>query len=239
MRYLLLLAPVLVAAPFALLGCPADDPAAPADAGPDVVVADAIEEPLPATCDAGFLGDPSQPPQIEIRALQADGTDVPLEEGGDVAIVFPPQGGRVLFVGVRALNVDACGIQVTGALRDIATKQIRLDGRTLNLERESDGWGTSGTGTTVDFEDSALIGNYSNVPVCPNEWASVDIFDQSFELELLVQDRQNRQVSKTIHVTPRCSEPGAKETACRCLCKHGYVLGETCGEDAGTDGGML
>ena len=237
LRRILLLA--LCASPLALLlGCPNDDPAPATDAGVDAP-ADVVSEPLPSICDAGFLGDPSKDPQIELRALKADGTDVPLNEGDDVAIVFPPQGGRVVFLGVRALNVDACGIQVTGALRDIATQQVRVDGRTLNLEREADGWGTSGTGTTVSFEDSALIGNYSNVPVCPNQWAGVDIFDQSFELEVLVQDRQKRQVSKTIHVTPRCAEPGAKETACRCLCKKGYVLGESCGEDAGVDAGTL
>ena len=226
----------LCASPLALLGCPNDDPATAPDAGVDAA-ADAFEEPLPATCDAGFLGDPSKDPEVEIRALTADGTDVALNDGDDVAMLFPPQGGRVLFVGVRALNIDACGIQVTGALRDLTTRQVMADGRTLNLEKEADGWGTSGHGTTVDFEDSAQIGNYSNVPVCPNNWASVDIFDQPFELDVLVVDRQKRQVSKSIHVTPRCAEPGAKETACRCLCKQGYVLGQTCGEDAGTDAG--
>ena len=63
------------------------------------------------------------------------------------------------------------------------------------------------------------------------------MFNQTFELEVLVQDRRKRQVSKKIKVTPRCAETGAKESACRCLCKKDYVLGETCGEDAGTDGG--
>lgn len=227
-----------VAAPAALLlgGCPGGDDAGPqGDAGPDVVVIDAP----PSVCDAGFLGDPSKEPIVELRALKTDGTDVPLNDGDDLAVIFPPQGGRVAFVGVRAINVDGCGIQLTGALRDTTTAQIRADGRTLNLDREPDGWGTSGRGTTAKIEESALIGNYSNIPLCPNQWASTNIYDETFELEVLLQDRGKRQVSKKIKVTPRCSEPGSKEVTCRCLCKKDYALGEACGEDAGADGGKL
>jgi hypothetical protein len=140
-------------------------------------------------------------------------------------------------VGVRALNLDGCGAQVTGALRDLGSRQVRLDGRTVNLRKQADGWGTTGTGTTTNLEDSAAIGDYSNIPTCPNQWADVDVFDQPFELEVIVQDRRKKKASKIIRVTPRCAEPGAKETACRCLCKHGYQLGEACGDDAGTDAG--
>lgn len=232
MRRILITA--LLALPAALLGgCPGGDDGGPGDAGSEVAV-DA-----PTDCPAGFLGDPAKEPMIELRALKTDGTDVPLADGDDLAIIFPPQGGRVAFVGVRAINVDGCGIQITGALRDIGSAQIRVDGRTLNLDREPDGWGTSGHGTTTKIEESALIGNYSNIPLCPNQWANVDVFDQTFELEVLVQDRRKKQVSKKIKVKPRCAEPGAKEVACRCLCKKNYVLGESCGEDAGTDGGTL
>jgi hypothetical protein len=233
MRRILVIA--FLAAPAILLGgCPGGEGEGTVDAGPDVPAIDA-----PNVCPAGFLGDPTKEPEIELRALTVEGKDVPLNDGDDLAVIFPPQGGRVVFVGVRAINVDACGIQITGALRDIGTAQIRLDGRTLNLEPEPDGWGTSGRGTTIKFEDSALIGNYSNIPVCPNQWAAVDIFDQTFELEVLVQDRRKKQVSKKVKVTPRCAEPGAKLVACRCLGKKNYVLGESCGEDAGTDGGTL
>lgn len=215
-----------------LTGCP------DGEVGQVAVDAGAEAEPdAPSDCPAGFLGDPSKEIELELRALRADGTDVPLGEGNDLAIVFPPQGGRVAFVGVRARNLDGCGVQVTGALRDVGSRQIRVDGRTVNLRKESDGWGTTGQGTTTKLEDSAAIGDYSNVPVCPNQWADIDVFDHPFELEVLVQDRRKKKMSKVIKVTPRCAEPGAKESACRCLCKKGYVLGASCGEDAGAEGG--
>jgi hypothetical protein len=236
---MLSLVAAIASATIATAGCPgAGDVQAGADAGPEAAP-DAPDAPdAPSDCPAGFLGDPSREIELELRALTADGTDVPLLDGADLAIVLPPQGGRVSFVGVRALNLDGCGVQVTGALRDLATRQIRIDGRTVNLRKEPDGWGTTGQGTTTNIEDSAAIGDYSNIPVCPNQWAESDIFDTPFELEVLVQDRHKKKMTKVITVTPRCSEPGPKEAACRCLCKKGYVLGQSCGEDAGApDGG--
>lgn len=229
MRGISFLVVPMVAAALVLAGCPGGGDATPGvDAGPEAG---------PADCAAGYLGDPSKDIQLELRALRADGTDVALNDGDDLAIVFPPQGGRVSFIGVRATNLNGCGVQVLGALRDLGSRQVRTDGRTVNLQKEPDGWGTTGQGTTTNIADSAAIGDYSNVPVCPNEWADVDIFDQTFELEVQVKDRSKKSATKVIKVTPRCSEPGAKATACRCLCKHGYVLGESCGEDAGVPEG--
>lgn len=221
---------VLLASSAALLaGCPDDPVATPSGNG-------GVES-GPSTCPAGYLGDVDAPIQMELRALKADGTDVPLNDGDDLAVIFPPQGGRVAFVGVRATNLDGCAVQITGALRDPSTQQVRLDGRTVNLKRQDDGYGVAGMGTGSNIADSAEIGDYSNVPLCPNQWASKDIYDQPFELELLVTDRNRKTMSKKITVTPRCAEPGEKETACRCLCRNGYVLGEACGEDAGIDAG--
>ena len=211
-------------------GCPEDGGprAPPADAG-------AGDVQLESVCPTGYLGDPNADAIIELRALRADGTDVPLNDGDDLAVLFPPQGGRVSFVGVRALNVDGCGLQIVGALRDPTTKQLRLDGRTVNLRREPDGWGTTGRGTATNIADSAEIGDYSNIPLCPNQWAEQDVFDERFELEVVITDRRKKTISKKIAVIPRCAEPGEREVSCRCLCRKGYVLGETCGEDAGVD----
>ncbi len=226
-RILLLSAFVLPPLPL-LAGCPkSEDPETP-DGGFDAA----------SICPTGFLGDPSKEPVVELRALKADGTDVPIGEGDDLAILFPPQGGRVSFVGVRATNIDGCAVQIIGALRDPISKQVRFDGRTVNLRREPDGWGTTGRGSKTKIEDSDEIGEYSNIPLCPNQWAEDDIFDKPYDLEIEIIDRfQKVRVLKKISVIPRCAEPGPKETACRCLCRKGYVLGELCGEDAGVEAG--
>ena len=84
----------------ALQGCPDEEPDAPSrDAGPDAS----------SVCPTGYLGDPLLPPVIELRALRADGADVPLADGDDLAVLFPPQGGRVAFVGVRLGRIASRG----------------------------------------------------------------------------------------------------------------------------------
>ena len=214
-----------------LCACSSESIVAPAtDAGTDA--------PVTSICPTGILGDPSLPIEIEIRTLNAGGVDEPLADGADLALIFPPQGGRVSFVGVRATNLDGCSVQLTAALRDTSTGHLQLDGRTQNLEREgASSWGTSGKGTTTNLEDATALGNYSNIPICPNQWASQSIFDNPFELVVKIEDRNKRSATKTIKVTPRCAEPGQKETSCRCICKLGYTLGEPCGE--AVDGGVL
>jgi len=218
-----------------LAGCPEDGPVTPsADAGPDTALIDAG----PSPCATGFLGDPSKEPEIELRALTVDGTDVPLVDGNDLAIILPPQGGRVSFVGVRVRNMDGCAMKIIGAMRDPSSGLVTIDGRTVNLTREPDGWGTTGRGANItNIDDSQAIADYSNIPLCPNSWSKQDVFDKPHEIEVVVTDRRQKTISKVVTITPRCSQPGERETACRCLCRRDYVLGDLCGEDAGTDAG--
>ena len=98
--------------------------------------------------------------------------------------MFPPQGGQVIFVGIRATNVDGCALQLTGALRDLATQEVRVDSRTVDLIPRGDGWGVSG------MRDIGLgVANFANVPVCPNEWSSTNIYGTVYGLEVTAQDR--------------------------------------------------
>ena len=189
-----------LAAAVALTGCPDDEP-----------------PPEPDVCQL-FLGDPELAPELEIRALPIGAPSVPVADGDTVDITMPPQGGRVVFTGVRATNLCAKGVQLTGSLRDTATGRLMADGRTINLEPGDDGWGSS---TDAD------ISTFSNVPVCPNQWSSRDIFDQDYELTLHVVDRDGLTATRTATVRPVCAEPDL-EVECRCICKQGYVLGEAC-----------
>lgn len=200
-----------------LLGCSSNSVSSTPDAAPPQVDAD---------CPVGVLGDTSMPIEFEFRVLHVDGSDAPLADGDDVPLVFPPQGGRVIFVGVRAKNIDGCGVQLTGALRDMSNGQVRIDSRTVNLIPTGDGWGTS---APPSQSISSARDTYSNVPVCPNQWATSDVFDHEFILEVTVEDKEKRKLTKSIKVTPRCAEPD-KLAECRCICKVGYVLGEQCAD---------
>jgi hypothetical protein len=180
--------------------------------------------PDPVPCRAGFLGDASSPVDFDFLAVSAAYDAVPLDAGGSLPILTPPQGGRVVFVGVRATNLDSCGVQLTGALRDETSQQVRFDTRTVNLIATGDGWGVTGMeGASV----SGTVSNFANVPVCPNEWSTTDVDGHPYGLEVTVTDRGGRTLEKKIAVTPACGEP-ATLAECQCVCKAGYVLGSVC-----------
>jgi hypothetical protein len=196
-----------------LVGCSTHSDA-PRDGGSD---ADAAP-----ICGVGFIGDPGRPMDIEVTARNVDGTSSVLSDGASVALIFPPQGGRVIFVGVRALNVDPCAVQLSGALRDLQNAEVRVDVRTVNLAQAMDGRGVS---TDSD------ISTFSNVPVCPNQWSASNAYGTPYDLVVSVTDRGGRTASKTVRVTLACAEPD-RALECLCICKAGYVLGQTC-EDSG------
>ncbi|HEY3816996.1 MAG TPA: hypothetical protein VGL81_07495 [Polyangiaceae bacterium] len=175
-------------------------------------------------CPVGFLGSDAAAPDFDMQVLLADETVAALNDGDTVPMILPPQGGRVIFVGVRATNVDGCGLQLTGALRDLSTQQVRVDSRTVNLIDTGDGYGVSGTPSTAA---SAAVSDFSNIPVCPNEWSSTNIYGTVYGVEVTIQDREGRTLTKKIQVTPECGQPENLEE-CLCICKGGYILGESC-----------
>jgi hypothetical protein len=193
----------------AVPGCgPGPETTPPIDAGTDVIVG----------CTLPFIGDSTKATELEIIALKADYTVTPVAEGDSVALLFPPQGGRVIFAGVRARNIDPCGIQLAGAVRDFDTQQLRVDARTINLEDRGDGWGNS---------SEADIASFANVPMCPNQWSKTNIYGTKYQLEVTITDRAKHKTTKQVSVIPACAEPD-NAAECACICKGGYVLGEAC-----------
>jgi hypothetical protein len=159
-------------------------------------------------CPAGFVGDRNASPLLELWALGENGETIPLQDGTAVPILIPPQGGRVLFIGARATNLDACGVELSAALRDPGSGQLRLDGRTINLQADGSGWASS---SPQDFASVA------NVPVCPNQWSGADIFDVPYSLEVsLVDAFTQRTAGRTVTIRPVCP---ASDPTCRCLCR--------------------
>jgi len=175
-------------------------------------------------CQLGFAGDRGLAPELVVTVLDpVDGRSRDLAENDGVPLMFPPQGGRVVFAGVRANNVHACGAEVQGALRDPGNQQVRLDKRTTNLRRLDGGWVGSVDTNTATF---------ANIPVCPNQWSDTSVHGNSYQLEMRLTDREGRTVSQSLRVQPYCAEP-ANEAECRCICQQDYTLGMSC-----VDGGM-
>ncbi len=193
---------------FSLTGCPNETTEPPTDGGPD----------SPLGCKLAYVGDENADMVLEVVTLDPDYKAQPFADGGDASILMPPQGGRVIFVGVRAKNLDPCAVKLAGAVRDPANMNTRLDTRTINLDLAADGWGES---------DETDISSFSNVPVCSNTWASTDVFDQTFKLIVSVTDRKGKKGSATLDVVPRCDEEG-QTAECLCICKLGYVTGQSC-----------
>lgn len=197
---------------------------------PDGTGASASTSTSSGTCEAAYLGDPSLPIEMEPVFMAPDESVQPLADGATVPLVFPPQGGRVIFIGVRATNLSPCGAKLTGAARDLTTGQIRFDARPLNLAVGPDGKGGSIAGD---------LSSFSNVPICPNQWASTNAFDETFGIEIQLQDRDGKKAEITLQAKLSCAEP-ANEEGCKCICKEGYTTDQICNEpvaDGGTDGG--
>jgi hypothetical protein len=146
-------------------------------------------------------------------------------------ILIPPQGNRYVFPGVRATNVDGCQLLITAAVRDLSTQQIATERRYITLVPTGDGWGVSG----VSGESIAVsAANFANVLVCPNLWSSTDIYGHVYGLEVTIQDQECRQATRKISVTPECAEP-PNLAECLCLCKWGYVVGQSCDDGGPAD----
>lgn len=194
----------------------ATDAQDPMDAGNDATTDATDDADGGYACALGFLGDESKPVEMTLIVRGVDGTSMTIDDGATVPLVTPPQGGKVIFIGVRATNLTPCAVALTGALRDPISQQVRVDGRALNLTPQPDGWGASA---------DSNISTFANIPTCPNQWASQDLYNQTFVLEVSIKDPDGRTAKKTIQVTPQCAEIG---TGCECSCKQGYILGQAC-----------
>lgn len=180
-------------------------------------------------CAPDYLGDPGSPPKFTATSLGLTMAPVALADGGIVSLIAPPQGGRVVFIGVEgATNLAPCGATLLAAVRDIRSGQVRLDSRTLNLVV-----GQDGTGASLESD----ISTFANVPLCPNQWSREAIFDQVYEVTVSLTDRQGKAATQRFLVHPTCNLP-EEATVCQCLCKKDYRLGESCLGNISKDGGI-
>ena len=167
-----------------------------------------------------FVGDPAQAPVIEAVFRDVNNEMKPLAEGGEVPLILPPQGGKVMVVGVRAKNLDGCPITIATSIRDTCSASIiALENRPVTLEQTSDGW-------LAPVLPAELI-NYSNLPACPRANLERDVHDQPYVLTIRVEDKAGRKAETTVEIVPTCAEPEFMEQ-CLCECDDDYNLGQDC-----------
>lgn len=172
------------------------------------------------TCSLADLGDPKQPIVLQVTALGVTNMSTPIVDGMSVDLITPPQGGRVIFIGAKATNLSPCGVVISGSIKDPGNGAVMLDKRTVNLKPQADGYGTS---------NDTNISTFANIAVCPNQWSSQNIYDQTYEVTLEITDKVGRSASQSVMVVPRCAETEPTlYSGCLCTCKQGYTLGAPC-----------
>jgi hypothetical protein len=169
-------------------------------------------------CKAGFIGDPTQTPQAVM--VWTDGVSQQLGEVSDgqaIPLEPPPQGGYVMYLAARILNMDAC-VTFSGNLKDPDNgHQVGYDARGSTVVQRPDGWG---------WPDPSSNANLSNVNGCP-DYTPKDVHGKPYTLEMTVQDKSGHTafVSQTIVPTCMLSDP-ATQADCICTCSANYTLGK-------------
>lgn len=190
------------------------------------VLVAACSDDAPESCP---IGDRSRAIEIRAQHWRPGSPDLDdLANGGGVALVRPIQGGKVIYVGVRARNVDACNLMLTAALRDPASQQvIALEQRPVRLSDYGDGWGRA----------SSAFDHLANVPACPNAAAERDVDGSTWTLELRLEEPGGRMAEMSLEVTLGCGV-FAELDECRCECDSDYVLGGPCPPPETIDAGV-
>ncbi len=154
------------------------------------------------------IGDLAQPVEMVVVVRAPDGHLEEVHAGGTIPLIEPPQGGQVSFVGVRAKNLDACGVVITATLRDPCTGSvIGVEARPVDLSATSSGWGEPSVPSDIT--------SFANVPLCPSPAATRDIHGQRYVLEVDVRDRQKRTARAVLPVVPTCAESSLCPDECR------------------------
>ena len=182
----------------------------PAKTPVDAAAADATDAPIAD----------SPGPQLEMLYRTRDGMSASCAAGTAVPLTFPPQGGFVLLVGARVKHFDLSSVTVTASIRDsIDDHVVSLVQQPVMLVPDTDGW-------AVPDQPMNLF-NWANLPACPAEMATQDIFDRPYVLRIAGADGAGATAEQKVSIVPSC-EAGSAGDPCRCQCKLGYKLGDPC-----------
>ena len=172
--------------------------------------------PPPAGC---FVGDLAASPALTLVYQTPDLALAPVTDGGSLPLIVPPQGGEVLIIGVRALNIDGCPLTMSTSLALPSGVVAAFERRPVNLQPAPDGW--------LEPVNPAGLANFANLPACPIAGLEQSIDGERYQLTVEVEDRAGRTAQASATIVPTC-DAAAVPATCRCLCAAGYVLGSSC-----------
>lgn len=172
--------------------------------------------------DPCFVGEAASDVELEVVVRGADGEFSAAHDMAEVPLIQPPQGGKVIFVGVRAKNLNGCGLTLATALCEPDSGEVvSLERRPVTLEPTGDGWMAPQRPTEAS--------NYSNLPACPRADLARPIEGEVYELRVSVTDVGGRRAERTLRVVPMCGESDRLEL-CQCECSKDFRLGSSsCG----------
>jgi hypothetical protein len=177
---------------------------------------------MEARAESCFVGDVSKPLEFDVVYRTAEGELKSTEDRSEVPLIQPPQGGKVLFVGIRARNINGCGVTLATALCEPEGGEVlSLERRPVTLELAADGW--------MIPERPSEASNYSNLPACPRADLTRSVANELYELRVSITDRDGRKAGTSLQVIPTCGEPERSEL-CECECSKDYKLGRSCSQ---------
>jgi hypothetical protein len=160
--------------------------------------------------DKCFVGDASRPVELKVVHRDENAMIVETAPGARVPLIQPPQGGKVLFIGARARNLDGCPAHVRASLYDPSTNAVAFqEARDVILKATSDGWLEPDLPNEVD--------NYANIAVCPPPNPARNVDGERYRLELEISDDKARTQATTLDIIPYCGEAAIVDR-CHCEC---------------------
>lgn len=179
----------------------------------------ACGHPASSTVDGAATVD-AAPAELALVYRSRDGVAMPAVADAPVPLTFPPQGGFVLLVGVRARHLDPASVTITASLRDPGTDQVlSVEQRPVTLVADADGWASPA------MPDGLF--NWGNLPACPLANTPKSINAQPYVLRIAAADATGASAEARVTIVPTC-EDGAAGDTCRCECRQGYHLGDPC-----------
>lgn len=181
----------------------------------------------------GGCTEPAPPPgELVVLPARLDDSGaglVPLNDGDEVSLVRPIQGGHVLFVGaLLRYPADGDGT-LNGELRrvDPATGGVGpivvYDKRTAPHQPLPSGR-PAPNGEAGWFQVPPDINNVANIPVCP-DFLDYDLVDVELFIRVSFRDSLGREAHADRRVKTRCAQTDPMEQAqCRCECKARYTI---------------